>query len=104
MGRSSGKSLVLGLALVLLVAMAGGAKATTVCNIPTDKLASCLPAVTGDHPTPPTEQCCKAISKADMQCLCRYRSVLPNFGINPANAMALPEKCGLKAPPKCPNN
>ena len=47
MGRSSGKSFVLGLTLVLLVAVVGGAKATTVCNIPTDKLALCLPAITG---------------------------------------------------------
>ncbi|KAK3427257.1 putative lipid-transfer protein DIR1 [Eucalyptus grandis] len=104
MGKSSGKSLILGLALVLLVAMMGGAKATTICKIPTDKLTFCLPAVAGDHPSPPTKQCCKVISKADMPCLCQYRSVLPNYGIKPANAMALPKKCGLKAPPKCSNN
>ncbi|KAI3408059.1 AAI domain-containing protein [Psidium guajava] len=104
MGKSSRKRLMLGLALALLVAMVGGAKATTVCKIPTDQLALCLPAVTGDRPTPPTKQCCKVISKADMRCLCRYRSALQNFGIKPANAMALPKKCGLKAPPKCPGN
>ncbi|KAK4803906.1 hypothetical protein SAY86_003723 [Trapa natans] len=36
-------------------------EATEVCNIDTDQLAECLPAVTGKSPSPPTRRCCEAI-------------------------------------------
>ncbi|KAK4753330.1 hypothetical protein SAY87_022128 [Trapa incisa] len=76
-------------------------EATEVCNIDTDQLAECLPAVTGKSPSPPTRRCCEAIRHGDMNCLCQYKSVLPSLGIPPENAFALPKKCGMNSQPKC---
>ncbi|XP_044473809.1 putative lipid-transfer protein DIR1 [Mangifera indica] len=86
---------------VLLIALVGGARAVSVCNIDTKQLNPCMPAVTGESPPQPSKKCCKVISKANLPCLCSYKNVLPAVGINPKNALALPKKCGLETPPEC---
>ncbi|XP_021906109.1 putative lipid-transfer protein DIR1 [Carica papaya] len=89
-------------ALVLVMALMGAARgATGLCSIDPNKLDLCRAAVTGESPPPPTRQCCRVVRKADLPCLCSYKSVLPAFGINPTNAFALPAKCGIKTPPQC---
>ncbi|KAF8414197.1 hypothetical protein HHK36_002197 [Tetracentron sinense] len=101
MARTSNTALVLGVVVMALITIVGGAKGMTICNMDTTELAQCLPAIQGRSPSPPTKGCCAVMQKADMHCLCTYKSVLPTFGINPALAMALPKKCGLKPPPQC---
>ncbi|OWM81338.1 hypothetical protein CDL15_Pgr007376 [Punica granatum] len=94
-------SMKLALALALVLFVFAVADATEICKIDTAELAECLPAVTGKSPPRPTRKCCGIVRRADMHCLCQYRSVLPAMGIPPENAFALPKKCGLKARPKC---
>ncbi|KAK3032461.1 hypothetical protein RJ639_037274 [Escallonia herrerae] len=61
-------------------------------------LATCLPAITGTSPQPPTVGCCKVMHKTNLHCLCSYKDELRNLGVDPKTAMALPKKCGLKLP------
>lgn len=86
---------------LLLIALLGGANAIEICGLDTTKLDICHAAVTGRHPPKPNARCCALVRRANFACLCRYKSILPSFGINPTNAFALPRKCGLRKPPKC---
>ncbi|KAL2336499.1 hypothetical protein Fmac_010945 [Flemingia macrophylla] len=99
MAQSSGnKALVQWLVATLLIALLGGAKGVELCNIDSSQLNLCRTAVTGRNPPPPDEKCCAVIRQANMPCLCKYKSLLPAYGINPKNALALPSKCGLQSP------
>ncbi|CAN0915819.1 Putative lipid-transfer protein DIR1 [Linum grandiflorum] len=71
------------------------------CRVDPSRLIVCKWAVTGKYPPPPTAECCRLIRRANLPCLCQFKSFLPAFGIDPARAMALPKKCGLKPPPPC---
>ncbi|KAF6145838.1 hypothetical protein GIB67_028833 [Kingdonia uniflora] len=75
----------------------------TLCNLSKDDLISCKPSVTEESPVDPTSQCCSAMSKADLPCLCGYKNsmFLPSLGIDPAMAMQLPVKCKLIPPTTC---
>ncbi|KAJ8774183.1 hypothetical protein K2173_009614 [Erythroxylum novogranatense] len=77
--------------------------AQTICNMPASGLTSCKGSVTPPNPTPPTTECCSALSHADLRCLCSYRNskLLPTLGIDPNLAMQLPDKCKLPRPAKC---
>ena len=74
-----------------------------ICNMTKAGLDSCQPAVTGSPPPDPSQECCQALTAADLPCLCSYKNSLwlPVFGINPEIAMQLPEKCNLKVPDDC---
>ncbi|XP_061375667.1 putative lipid-transfer protein DIR1 [Gastrolobium bilobum] len=104
MEQSSGNALVQWLVATLLIALLGGAQAFVICNIDTTQLNSCRTAVTGPNPPPPDEKCCAVIRKANLSCLCKYKSLLPSLGIDPTKALALPSKCGLQKPPGCKVN
>ena len=95
MAQSSGKKLVewLVAALLFIALLSGSAHAVAICNIDSSQLNLCRAAV--------TEKCCAVIRQANLRCLCSYKSILPSFGINPKNALALPAKCGLQLPPNC---
>ncbi|XVF77308.1 hypothetical protein PTKIN_Ptkin14bG0032400 [Pterospermum kingtungense] len=97
------KFLVHCLLAMLLIALVEGAKEPAVCNIPLTKLDLCHPAVTGEHPPPPTKQCCGLIKQANLTCLCDYKASLPAMNINPTKAFALPKicKCNQPIPAKC---
>ncbi|XP_034212899.1 putative lipid-transfer protein DIR1 [Prunus dulcis] len=86
---------------IFLIALVGGARAVSICNIDSAKLNECRPAVTGNSPKPPTKKCCDVVHQANLPCLCNYKSAFPAFGINPALAMALPKKCGMSTPREC---
>ncbi|XP_059644073.1 putative lipid-transfer protein DIR1 [Cornus florida] len=91
--------------VALVVAMAFGSEPVeaafgqSICGMTTDGLMSCKPSVAaGVNPLPaPTPACCSALSKADMQCLCSFKSssLLPTLGVDPDLAMQLPAKCNL---------
>ncbi|CAK9163872.1 unnamed protein product [Ilex paraguariensis] len=87
--------------LVMVLLVAPYTTSAPMCNVTVSELAECLPAATGVSPPPPTKQCCTIIRKADLQCLCKYKSQLRQFGADPATAMTLPKKCGLRAPKVC---
>ncbi|KVI10432.1 putative lipid-transfer protein DIR1 [Cynara cardunculus var. scolymus] len=100
------RNVLLGLICVFTIgfvvsATTAAAATTTVCNVATSDLLECLPAITGAHPPPPTYRCCKVMHRVNLPCLCRYKPQLAKFGANPAAAMALPKKCGIKSTPKC---
>ncbi|KAF8409663.1 hypothetical protein HHK36_005742 [Tetracentron sinense] len=101
MAKTSNITLVLGVVVMVLIAILGGAKAMNICNMDSNQLAECLPAMRGPSPSPPTKGCCAVMRVADMHCLCTYKYLLPTVGVDPALAMALPKKCGLNPPPEC---
>ncbi|XAR60896.1 hypothetical protein NMG60_11034437 [Bertholletia excelsa] len=90
-------------AVVLLLAAAGGLMALSLCDISEDGLLACKPSVTQPSPADPSAECCQALYGANMTCLCGYKNslVLPALGIDPALALALPAKCNLTAPADC---
>lgn len=94
------KLLVMVLAMLVLLE---GSKALDLCNMSQDGLTACKPAVTQPNPPDPTSDCCKALSGADLTCLCSYKNspILPSLGIDPGLAMGLPIKCNLKPPSGC---
>ncbi|KAF3453369.1 hypothetical protein FNV43_RR03809 [Rhamnella rubrinervis] len=83
------------------IVLAGRVSAITFCNIDSNQLSYCLPAVRGRSPPPPTENCCNVVRQANLPCLCSYLSVLPMFGIDPVAAVALPGNCNLETPSEC---
>nr|XP_025886016.1 putative lipid-transfer protein DIR1 [Solanum lycopersicum]AQU12697.1 putative lipid-transfer protein DIR1 [Solanum lycopersicum] len=78
-------------------------RAQGICNVSGEGLMSCRPSITPPYPTAPTAQCCNALSRADMACLCSYKNsqLLPSLGIDPNLAIQLPQKCRLPNPPRC---
>lgn len=101
MAYSSGKTLGQWMVAALLFAMLGGSLAVLLCNIESSELKLCHDAVTGKNPPNPDTKCCDVVHRCNLTCLCGYKSELPLFGINPANAMALPGKCGETKPSNC---
>ncbi|KAI9186404.1 hypothetical protein LWI28_016895 [Acer negundo] len=94
--------LLVGIWLIALVLVGGKTTAFPICNIDsTEMMNQCLPSVSGKSPKPPSKQCCAAVRKAKLPCLCGYKNVLPALGIQPKLALALPKKCGLATPPEC---
>ncbi|XP_022138173.1 putative lipid-transfer protein DIR1 [Momordica charantia] len=93
---------VVAMALVLIVALGWG-EAQTLCNMSIVGLYACRPSVTPPNPTPPSANCCTALSHADLHCFCAYRNsgALPSLGIDPNLALKLPEKCKLPNSPNC---
>ncbi|PIN20545.1 hypothetical protein CDL12_06763 [Handroanthus impetiginosus] len=101
---TAGSAPVLLLTLVIAAAAASPSpspSSSSICNVKVSELAECIPAITGKSPRQPTKSCCSAMLKADLHCLCEYESQFRKFGVDPANALALPRKCGLKLPKDC---
>lgn len=95
---------VLVVAMIFIASVSGaGAKQTPtrVCNVTIAELAECLPAITGKSPPKPSKNCCNALGKADLHCLCNHKSELSKYGANPAKAMELPKKCNLELRNEC---
>ncbi|CAL9224541.1 unnamed protein product [Arabidopsis halleri] len=87
------------LAIVLSAAiMVEEATSIPVCNIDTNDLEKCRPAVTGNNPPHPRPDCCAVARAANLQCLCPYKSYLSTFGINPSRVRPLLANCGLNSP------
>ncbi|XP_078155551.1 putative lipid-transfer protein DIR1 [Carex rostrata] len=78
------------------------ARAAKDCNIA--DLLSCMPCIRNTKPDPePSDECCKALKKADLPCLCSSYKNSPNLNkyVNPKLAMELPAKCKLSVPNEC---
>jgi hypothetical protein len=87
------------LAMVLTAAiMVKEATSIPVCNIDTNDLAKCRPAVTGNNPPPPGPDCCAVARVANLQCLCPYKPYLPTVGIDPSRVRPLLANCGVNSP------
>ncbi|KAL4558517.1 hypothetical protein LXL04_036718 [Taraxacum kok-saghyz] len=78
--------------LLVLMVLINGLQAAEICNMTEDGLMACKPSVTTEKPVDPTPECCKAVSGADMKCLCSYKGsmILPSLGIDPGLALSLP--------------
>ncbi|KAL5548519.1 hypothetical protein UlMin_003750 [Ulmus minor] len=89
------------LAICFMMLVSTKTSAVVLCDVDSNNLPECRPAVSGNSPSPPSEKCCAIVHQANLPCLCNYKSVLPAFGIDPVQAMELPKKCGLKTPREC---
>lgn len=92
------------LALVLVAALCGGAKAQSGCTSALMGLSSCLNYVTGNSSSP-SSLCCSGLSsvvQSQPRCLC---SLLNGGGstmgitINQTLALQLPGACNVQTPP-----
>ncbi|KAF3323722.1 putative lipid-transfer protein DIR1-like protein [Carex littledalei] len=97
--------LAITLACMVILLPAAEARAAKDCKANIADLISCMPCIRNTNPDPkPTEECCKALEKADLPCLCSsYKNSpeLKKLGINTKLAMALPGKCKLTVPKEC---
>ncbi|XP_047335971.1 putative lipid-transfer protein DIR1 [Impatiens glandulifera] len=103
-----GRNLVVQMFLVISISLlifrsSSSAAATTnkICGVGLDEFLQCLPAVEGSPPPAPTKGCCGVIRKANLPCLCKYKSKIRDMGIDPVAVLALPKKCRIKLPHKC---
>ncbi|XP_016473974.1 putative lipid-transfer protein DIR1 [Nicotiana tabacum] len=87
--------------MTVYIEMANAGTPKTICRVTINELAECLPAVMGQKPPPPTADCCAALRKADLRCMCNKKSELGQLGINPAAAMKLPKQCKINVPHGC---
>ncbi|CAL0302818.1 unnamed protein product [Lupinus luteus] len=99
-----GKWVALNLMVIVLMASTlNVSKGLSICNMDEDGFSACKPSVTEPNPIDPSPKCCKAITGADLNCLCSYKNSpqLPLFGIDPILATSLPAKCNLTPPSNC---
>ncbi|CAA7021109.1 unnamed protein product [Microthlaspi erraticum] len=92
------------LVMVLTAAMMmEEAKSIRLCNIETKDAESCRPAVVGNNPSPPVNACCAVVRAVNLPCICRFKSYLTTYNIDPARVRALVPKCGIRTviPPAC---
>ena len=94
---------LLAILVVAMLVSIEGSRAFSFCNMDDDALTACKPSVVKPNPSDPTAECCDYLSKADLDCLCGYKTspILPTLGIDPKLAMGLPAKCGLTPPANC---
>ncbi|VVB07902.1 unnamed protein product [Arabis nemorensis] len=86
-------------AMVLIAAMlVKEAMSIPICNINTNDLEKCRPAVAGRNPPPPGPDCCAVVKAANLVCACMYKSYLANYGINPSRVKAVIASCGARIP------
>ncbi|VVB17390.1 unnamed protein product [Arabis nemorensis] len=89
------------LAMVLTVAMmVKEATSIRICNIDTNDMEKCRPAITGINPPPPDNDCCVVVRATNLECICRFKSYLPILGIDPSKVAALIAKCGVTTIPR----
>ncbi|CAN6213762.1 unnamed protein product [Urochloa humidicola] len=94
------------LLLAMVVALATMEGAQAICGMANEDFKLCQAAASVNDPTDsPSAECCAALGKADLGCICRYRGVagiwMRIYHIDPSCAMALPGKCGLTMPSNC---
>ncbi|WOH07561.1 hypothetical protein DCAR_0726993 [Daucus carota subsp. sativus] len=66
-----------------------GLNTESFCGATAEDLSSCKLSVRAINPLPPSTACCAAVSNADMQCMCAFKTSL---GMEPNRAMHLPVK------------
>ncbi|KAM3389447.1 hypothetical protein ACQJBY_011531 [Aegilops geniculata] len=94
------------LLLVMVVSLATLEGVHGVCGMLNDEFKLCQPAAAVNKPTEsPSAECCAALGKANLSCICRYKGIagiwLKMYHIDAKRAMALPGKCGLTMPNNC---
>ena len=100
------KAQALAALLITVVALATMESAHAICGMANEGFKVCQPAASVNDPTDsPLVECCAALGKADLGCICRYKGVagiwMRIYHIDPSRAMALPGKCGLTMPSNC---
>ncbi|KAJ9176662.1 hypothetical protein P3X46_011948 [Hevea brasiliensis] len=102
MEKAAGKLVVV--MVLVTAAIFEGTRSLSLCDMSDDGLLACKPSATQPNPVdPPSEECCKALTGANLTCLCSYRNswMLPSLGIDPDLALGLPAKCNLTTPADC---
>ncbi|CAE6242019.1 unnamed protein product [Arabidopsis arenosa] len=103
MGKDNTKFLMqfAGFVMVLTVAiMVKEATSMSICNMDTNDMQKCRPAITGNDPPPPVNECCVVVRGANLECLCRFKFYLPILRIDPSKVVALVAKCGVTTVPR----
>ncbi|KAF7063746.1 hypothetical protein CFC21_070241 [Triticum aestivum] len=100
------QALAAALLLVLVVSLTAIEGVDGICGMSNDEFKLCQPAAAVENPTDsPSAECCVALGKANMSCICRYKGItdiwLRMYHIDAERAMALPGKCGLTMPSNC---
>uniref|UniRef100_A0ACD5XD77 Uncharacterized protein n=1 Tax=Avena sativa TaxID=4498 RepID=A0ACD5XD77_AVESA len=92
------------LVALLVAAAASGAAAYHVCKIDPDSVVKECRSYckVGSTDAQPSGACCAAVSGADFDCLCGFKTSLPK-DIDGNRAMQIPNKCSAAAPTKCKN-
>ncbi|CAN0857012.1 Non-specific lipid transfer protein GPI-anchored 5 [Linum grandiflorum] len=94
----------LGIVLLTMQLMAGGARAQSDCTNVLISLSPCLNYITGNSSTPP-QQCCGQLAtvvRSSPLCLCQLlNGGGSSFGvnINQTRALELPRACNVQTPP-----
>ncbi|KDP21428.1 hypothetical protein JCGZ_21899 [Jatropha curcas] len=98
------KGIHIGLVLVLVGMLYGGAMAQSGCSNVLTSLAPCLNYVTGNTTTP-SSSCCSQLAsvvQSSPQCICSLlNNSIPSLGINinQTQALSLPGACKVQTPP-----
>ncbi|KAK9281767.1 hypothetical protein L1049_004672 [Liquidambar formosana] len=97
------KGIEMGLVLVVVAILWGGATAQSSCNNVLSSLAPCLNYVTGNSSTP-SSSCCSQLDnvvKSQPTCLCTALNGGASLGlsINQTLALGLPGVCNVQTPP-----
>lgn len=90
--------------MLLIIGNASLANSMTICNMTREERKSCEPYVTGENNfRKPSRACCSATANADLECICSYKDsgLLYLYGIDPKQALELPQKCKLKVSVHC---
>ncbi|KAH9729785.1 AAI domain-containing protein [Citrus sinensis] len=94
----------MGIVLVLVAMLCGGAKGQMVCTGALTSLAPCLNYVSGNSSNP-SPSCCsqlRSVVQSSPQCLCSVlNGGVPSLGItiNQTLALSLPRACQVQTPP-----
>ncbi|EMS67250.1 Putative lipid-transfer protein DIR1 [Triticum urartu] len=88
-------TMVAALLLVMAVSLAALEGVHGVCGMSNDEFKLCQPAAAVNNPTDsPSAECCAALGKANLSCICRYKGIagiwLRMYHIDANRAMALP--------------
>ncbi|XP_037430889.1 putative lipid-transfer protein DIR1 [Triticum dicoccoides] len=100
------QALAVALLLVLVVSLTAIEGVHGICGMSNDEFKLCQPAAAMENPTEsPSAECCAALGKANLSCICRYKGIagiwLRMYHIDADRAMALPGKCSLTVPSNC---
>ncbi|KAG8100119.1 hypothetical protein GUJ93_ZPchr0013g36368 [Zizania palustris] len=107
MAKTSALAALLLVLVVVSLTATAPQRVHAICNMSNGDFGLCQPAAAVSDPTDsPSAECCAALGKADLACICRYKGAVAGFWmriyhVDAARAMALPGKCGLAMPSSC---
>ncbi|XP_050207006.1 uncharacterized protein LOC126656475 [Mercurialis annua] len=90
--------------IVFIFTKFDGTTSLSLCKISGHGLLACKPSATRTNTVdPPPQECCQALTGANLTCLCSFRDsqMMDYIGFDSNLALGLPAKCNLKLPSDC---